>query len=187
VLFSDNFDSQTAGTHTPTNWMRTGGSSGDWTITPDGTQVLAQSGQTSSTPRFQDASGASGAPWSGATSVEARVKLTATGSGNPAAAMICVRYTSTTNYYCAGLVPTGVQILTVVGGGAGANTVFTETVNNTTFYDLKLSVDANNALTATFNGAAAGTYMPAALASGYAAVATISATAEFDNFVVTRP
>jgi hypothetical protein len=186
VLFSDNFDGQPAGTNTPTNWTRSGGSSGDWTITTDGTQVLAQSGATSSTPRFQYASGATGAPWSGATSVEARVKLTASGSGSPAA-LVCVRYTSTTNYYCVALLPTGVQIQTVVGGTAGANTTVTETVTVGTFYDLKLSVDANGLLTASFNGASAGTFMPAALASGYAAVGTLSAKAEFDNFVVTRP
>jgi hypothetical protein len=185
VLFSDNFDSQTAGTMTPTNWTRMGGSMGDWSIATDGTQVLAQSGSLSSTPRFEDASGASGLPWSGATSVAARVKLTATGSGNPAA-LVCVRYTSTTNYYCVGLVPTGVQILTAVGG-TSASGVFPETVTVGTFYDLKLSVDANGLLTASFNGATAGTFMPAALASGHAAVGTISMEAEFDNFVVTRP
>ena len=114
------------------------------------------------------------------------MKLTATGSGSPAA-MICVRYTSTTNYYCVGLVPTGVQILAVVGGAASASNVVTETVTVGTFYDLKLSVDANNVLTATFNGAAAGTLMPAAIANGFAAVGTTSAKAEFDSFVVTRP
>jgi hypothetical protein len=185
VLFSDNFESQTAGTMTPANWTRMGGSMGDWSIATDGTQVLAQSGSLSSTPRFQDASGASGLPWSGATSVAARVKLTATGSGNPAA-LVCVRYTSTTNYYCVGL-PTGVQILTVVGGSANASGVFAETIAMGMFYDLKLSVDASGLLMATFNGAPAGTFMPAALASGYAAVGTISMKAEFDNFVVTRP
>jgi hypothetical protein len=186
VLFSDNFDSQTAGTNTPTNWTRTGGSSGDWSIATDGTQVLAQANSTSSTPRFQSTTGASGAPWSGALSVEARVKLTATGSGTPAA-MICARYTSPTDYYCVALVPTGVQILTVVGGTASASTVVTETVNVGTFYDLKLSVAASGALTATFNGAAAGTLMPAAITNGFAAVGTLSAKAEFDDFVVTRP
>jgi hypothetical protein len=188
VLFSDNFDSQAAGTSAPTNWTRNGGSSGDWSIATDGTQVLAlaQSGSPSSTPRFQYASGASGAPWSGATSVAVRVKITATGSSNPAA-MVCVRYMTTSNYYCAALVPTGVQILTVVGGSANASGVFAETIAMGMFYDLKLSVDASGLLMATFNGAPAGTFMPAALASGYAAVGTISMKAEFDNFVVTRP
>jgi hypothetical protein len=186
VLFSDNFDSQTAGSTTPVNWTRTGGSSGDWSIASDGSQVLEQNGSLSSTPRFEDASGASGAPWSGAASVTARVKLLATGSSNQAA-LVCVRYTSTSSYYCVALVPTGVQIQTVVGGGAGASAVFPETIAVGTFYTLKLGVDVAGLLTASFGGATVGTYTPAALANGFAAVGTASMRAEFDDFVVTRP
>jgi hypothetical protein len=159
---------------------------GDWLIASDGTQVLQQNGATSSTPRAMYASGASGAPWTGATSISARVKLIAAGNGNPAAT-ICLRYTNTSNFYCAALLQNGVQIQTAVGGSGADSATWSSTVAVGTFYDLKLSVDAGGALAASLGGNQLGTFTPAALASGYAALGTESMRASFDNVVVTRP
>jgi hypothetical protein len=187
VLFSDDFEDQTAGSTTPTDWTRSGGSSGDWAIATDGTQVLRQNGATSSTLRTEHTSGASGAPWTGAASASARVKMIATGTSGTPMAMVCVRYADSGNYYCAALVPTGVQIRAVVGGSAAQSAVFPANVAIGTWYDVKISVDAAGLLTATLGSATMGTYDPGNVASGFGAVGTISMEAAFDNFVVTRP
>jgi hypothetical protein len=188
VLFSDDFESNTVGATTANNWSRTGGSSNDWMIATDGTKVLEQANATSSTVRTQSLTGAgsSGAPWSGAISASARVKIIATGSSNQAA-LLCVRFNDPNNRYCGGLVPGGVQILTVVGGTAGGSAVFSATVTTGTFYDLRISVDASNALTVYLGGTQRGTYTPAAMTNGTVAVGTQSIEASFDNISVTRP
>lgn len=186
VIFSDDFEADALGAATPTHWTRSGGSSGDWAIASDTTQVLQQKGSLSSTPRSQYASGATGAPWSGATSVAARVKLIATGSSNQAA-MVCLSYTNSSNYHCAALVPTGVQIQTVVGGTSAASAIWPATVATGTWYDLKIGLDGAGVLGATFGGTLVGTFTPAALANGYAALTTTSMQAAFDNVVVTQP
>ena len=188
VLFSDDFEGDTVGATAATNWSRTGGSSGDWSIATDGTKVLQQDGSTSSTIRIQSLTGAgsSGAPWSGAVSASARVKMIATGSSNQTA-LLCVRYNDTSNRYCGALVPGGVQILTSVGGSAGSSAVFSATVTTGTFYDLRISVDASNTLTVYLGGTMRGTYTPAAMTNGTVAVGTASITAAFDNVSVTRP
>jgi hypothetical protein len=74
-----------------------------------------------------------------------------------------------------------------VGGSAGQSAVFTSTVAIGTWYDLKVSVDAAGLVSASLGGAVVGSYTPAALASGFAAVGTASMRAAFDNVVVTRP
>ena len=186
VLFSDDFEDQTAGSTTPTDWTRSGGSSGDWMIATDGTQVLRQNGATSSTLRTEHTSGASGAPWTGAASASARVKMIAAGSSGQMA-LVCVRYADSSNYYCAALVPNGVQIRAVVGGSPGQSAVFPSNVAIGTWYDLKVSVDAAGLLTAYLGGTMMGTYDPGNVASGFGAIGTISMEAAFDNFVVTRP
>ncbi len=186
VLFSDNFEDQTAGSTEPDDWSRSGGSSGDWMIATDGTQVLRQDGATSSTVRTMHASGASGAPWTGAASAAARVKMIATGSSGQMA-MVCVRYADSSNYYCAALVPNGVQIRAVVAGAASQSAVFTSNVAIGTWYDVKISVDAAGLLTAYLGNTMMGTFDPGNVASGFGAVGTISMRAAFDNFVVTRP
>ncbi|HEY7372819.1 MAG TPA: hypothetical protein VIF57_11705, partial [Polyangia bacterium] len=188
VLYSDTFESDATGATAPNGWSRAGGSSGDWAIASDGTKVLEQNGATSATLRIQSltGAGASGAPWSGALSVSARVKLLATGSSNQAA-LVCVRYNDTSNRYCAALVPNGVQIQTAVGGTAGNSNVFTATVTTETFYDVRLSVDASNLLTVFLGGAQKGTYPPGAMTNGTIAVGTTSTEAAFDDISVTRP
>ena len=180
-MFSDDFEGQTVGSTTPTGWTRAGGSSGDWSIATDTTKVMQQNASTSSTIRMMSA----GPSLSGATSVAARVKLIATGSSNQAA-MVCLRYTSSSNYDCAALTPTGVQIKTVVNGTAGTSAIWSSSVAVGTSYDLKISVDGAGVLSATLGGTVMGTYTPAALASGSAAVATASMKASFDNVVVSQ-
>jgi hypothetical protein len=186
VLYSEDFEGESVGSATAADWSRSGGSSGDWVIATDGTKVIEQNGATSSTVRMQSATGASGAPWSGAISASARVKLLSPGSGSPAA-MVCVRFNDISNRYCGALVPNGVQILTAVGGTAGQSAVFTATVAAGTFYDLRVSVDASNVLTVYLGGTQRGTYTPGVMTNGTVAVGTISTTAAFDNVSVTRP
>ena len=157
-------------------------------IATDGTKVLQQDNATSSTVRIQalTGAGAAGAPWSGALSVSARVKLLMSGSSGQAA-LLCVRYNDTSNRYCAALVPNGVQIQTLVGGSTGGSAVFTATVTTGTFYDLRISVDASNMLTVFLGGTQRGTYMPGAMTNGTVAFGTTSMEAAFDNISVTRP
>ena len=101
---------------------------------------------------MQHATGASGAPWSGATSASARVKIIATGSSNQVA-LLCVRFMDSSNRYCGALTPTGVQIQTAVDGSAGSSArVRRHGATTGTFYDLRISVDASNMLTVFLNG-----------------------------------
>jgi len=188
VLFSDDFENETVDATNPaapSGWSRSGGSSSDWHIATDGTKVLQQDVKLSTTVGIFAATGASG--WSGAVSASARVKMIEAGSSNQVA-LLCVRYNDNSNRYCGALVPGGVQILTVVGGTAGGSNVFSVSgVTPGTFYDLRISVDASNALTVFLNGTQRGTYMPASMTSGTVAVGTASMTAAFDNVTVTRP
>ena len=188
VLYSEDFESESVGATTVAGWSRTGGSGGDWVIATDGTKVLQQNGATSTTVRIQalTGAGASGAPWTGAVTASARVKLIMAGSSGQAA-LLCVRYNDTSNRYCAALVPNGVQIQTSVGGSAGQSAVFTAAVTTGTFYDLRISVDASNLLTVFLGGTSRGTFMPGAMANGTVAIGTASMEAAFDNISVTRP
>ena len=113
--------------------------------------------------------------------------MIATGTSGTPMAMVCVRYADSGNYYCAALVPNGVQIRAVVGGTAAQSAVFTSNVAIGTWYDIKLSVDAAGLLTAYLGSSMMGTYDPGNIASGFGAIGTISMEASFDNFVVTRP
>ena len=136
-------------------------------------------------------SGATGAPWSGATSVTAQAKVLALGSSGTTTALVCVRYAggATGDYQCLGLEPgVGAQILVRNGGTVTSGPVWATTIAVGTYYAVKLSVTAAGALSASIGGTTLGTYTPpTAVASGYAAVATQSAEAAFDNLVVTRP
>jgi hypothetical protein len=150
-------------------------------------RVLAQDGNDSSTIRTQHAEPVLGAPWSGAIIISARVKLLMLGNSNEAA-LVCPRYRDVSNYYCVALVETGVQIQTIVNGGAAQNTISTTTIAIGTSYDVQLRIDASGLLTAFLNGTMRGTFMPPnSLADGFAAVGTKSMLASFDNIVVSRP
>jgi hypothetical protein len=165
-------------------WKRIGGSSGDWTVIKDGSQVFAQTGSTSSTLRVCSAGPVVTVP----ETVTAQVKITALGSSGTTTAMVCVRYPSGggTPYACLALeVGLGAQIR--VGSG-GDGPVWPTTVATGTWYTVKLTVDASNALTAYVDGTMLGVFMPStAITSGVAAIATQSSEAEFDDVVVSEP
>ena len=75
-------------------WTRLGGSAGDFRSSSTGRRRSRRTGRNSTTFRAFYASGAPGAPWSGATTVSAQVKVTAHGSSSPTTALVCVRYTA---------------------------------------------------------------------------------------------
>ena len=56
-----------------------------------------------------------------------------------------------------------------------------------TSYTVKISVDAGGVLGVSLDGTPMGTYTPAALPNGFAAVGTASMQASFDDVVVTQP
>ena len=182
VAFSDDFEADVLGVQA-TGWTRVGGSSGDWVVVADGTQVFAQNHSMSSTLRVCRA----GPTLSTAAAVSAQVKITANGSSGVTTAMVCVRYPAGggTPYACLALeAGVGAQIKT--GGTNGP--VWATTVSIGTWYDAKLEVDASGALTGYLDGALLGTFTPASsIASGSVAIATQSAEAEFDNVVLTTP
>jgi hypothetical protein len=185
VVFSDDFEAD-ALSMLASDWKRVGGSQGDWIVIKDATQVLAQKGSTSSTPRYCYAGPVLTIP----ATVTAKVKITAAGSSGTGTAMVCVRFPSGggTPYACLALeVGAGAQIKT--GGSNGSDgPVWPTTVALGTWYDVKLSVDASGALTAYLDGTMLGVFMPTtAIASGVVALATQSSEAEFDDVVLADP
>jgi hypothetical protein len=184
-VYCDDFEADTVGTQAQ-GWTRIGGSAGDWLVTAAGTKFFSQVGATSSTLRAVLSTGAPTAPWSGATSISADVELTAAGISGQAA-MICPRFVDLSNYYCAALGPTGVQIQTKVGGNALNSAIFPQSINIGSIQQLKLSLSAAGVLSVTLNSSVRGTLTPAALSSGFAALVTTSMEASFDTIVVSQP
>jgi hypothetical protein len=182
VVFSDDFEADPL-SMLPSGWTRVGGSQGDWIVVKDITQVLAQKGSTSSTPRYCYGGPMLNVP----ATVTAKVKLTTTGSSGTTA-MVCVRYPSGggTPYACLALeAGVGAQIKT---GGSNDGPVWPTTVSIGTWYAVKLTVDASGALTAYLDGTMLGVFTPTtAIASGVIAFATQSCEAEFDDVVLTDP
>jgi hypothetical protein len=181
VVYSDDFESDTLAMQA-SGWMRVGGSSGDWVVVVDTTQVFAQNHAMSTTLRVCYAGSALTTP----ATASAKVKITASGSSGTPSAMVCVRYPAGgTPYACLALeAQVGAQIKT--GGTDGP--VWPTTVSVGTWYDVKLTVDASGALTAYLDGTRLGAFAPSpAIPSGSVAVATQSAEAEFDDVVLTTP
>jgi len=175
----------------PAGWTRVGGSAGDWAVRVDGSNVFAQDHALSSTFRVGYASGAPGAPWSGATTVSASVKIIAGGSSGTPTATVCVRYTVAGDFECLavqqGMTP-GLQVQTKVNGTANNGPVWGATINTGTFLSVKLSISAAGALTGSLNGTVLGTFTPTnTVPSGFVAVTTQSAEASFDDVVVSQP
>jgi hypothetical protein len=189
-VYCDNFETDTVGAMAA-GWTREGGSDGDFQVIADATKAFAQNHALSSTFRLCYASGATGAPWSGATSVTAQVKVLSLGSSGTTGAFVCLRYTggSAGDYDCLVLEPgVGAQILVRRAGAVASGPVWTATIAVGTAYVVKLSVNAAGALSASVGGALLGTTTPAtAVANGTVAVATESTEAAFDNLVVTQP
>jgi hypothetical protein len=184
-VYCDDFEADTLGTQA-NGWTRVGGSAGDWAVTAAGTKFFSQVGATSSTFRAAFSSGAPGAPWSGATSVSADVQLNALGISGQAA-LLCVRFVDLSNFYCAALSPTGIQIQTKVGGNTNNSALFAQSINPGSIQQVKLSLSAAGVLSVTLNSSVRGTLTPPALGSGFVAVATTSVEASFDTIVVSQP
>jgi len=190
-IFCDNFEADTVA-QMPAAWSRdNSGSSGDWAVRSDTTKVFAQDHTNSTTFRACYSSGAPGAPWSGATTVSAQVKILLAGSSGATTPMICVRYTVGPGPAdCLALVPgMGAQIQVRTGQTINASNTFSATqlaVGGS--YRARLSIDAAGTLSASVDGVAVGTLTPGTtVASGFVAVATQSAEASFDNIVVSQP
>ena len=189
VVFSDNFESYTIGMQPPT-WTHLGGSTGDYQVVLDGTQVLAQNRTaTGTTYRSCYASGAPGAPWSGPTTISAQVKVTATGT--TPTALLCVRYTAGNAGYCLALLPNmGAQIqIRAADVASSSSPVTAMNIAVGTQYSVLISVDSTGVLSGSVNGTAVGPFTPpgTAITSGFIGVATQMAEATFDNVVVTQP
>ena len=122
---------------------------------------------------------------SGATSMTAQVKLVALGAATSRNGLPPLLEHQ--QLLLRGPRPDRRAIKTMVNGTAAQSAIFAATVATGTWYNLKLSVDASAVLSATLGTTVVGTYTPAALASGSAAVATASMTAEFDSVVYSQP
>jgi len=174
----------------PDDWTRVGGSNKDWEVIADDTQVLAQDGSQSSTFRVAYASGAARL-WSGATTISARVRTILPGTSGAATALLCLRYAAASSAaYCLALIPNlGAQIQQRSGSAVDSSSdLFTVPISSAIWYRARLSIDAAGGLTASLDGVLLGTYTPRTrLSSGYAAVATQSAEAAFDDIVVSLP
>jgi hypothetical protein len=172
----------------PVGWTRVGGSDGDWEVLADTSNVFAQNHASSSTFRLCYASGAVGAPWSGATTVSARVKILSLGSSGTTTAFLCLGYDSGTNYACLALEQAGVQIRMNAGGSPTSGPLWPAALAIGTWYDVKIGTDATGSLSAYLGGSLLGSYTPPnAITSGYVAVATQSSQAAFDTVMVTQP
>jgi hypothetical protein len=187
-VYCDDFESDTVGAMA-VGWTRVGGSSGDWEVRADASKTFAQDHAESSTFRVGYSSGATGAPWSGATTVSATVQVLAFPMSGTPTATVCVRYTVAGDFECLALEPgVGAQAQTKVGGATSNGQVWAATIATGTAVTVSLAINATGTLTASLNGTQLGTFTPAAtIASGFVAVTTQSCEAEFDNIVVTQP
>ncbi len=188
-VYCDNFESYAVGTQPPA-WTRTGGSAGDWAIITDGTQALAQNHAQSSTFRACYSSPGQAAPLTGPTTISAQAKIILNGSSSPTTALVCVRYTTANDADCLALMAgSGAQLQLRSGQTiSSASALFPVTITVGTQYNVRVSVDAAGALSASLDGMMLGPFTPtSAIASGFVGVATQSAEATFDNVVVTQP
>ena len=187
VSYCNDFERDTAGIM-PVGWTRVGGSDGDWQVFFDTSNVFAQNHASSSTFRLCYPNGAPGGPWSGATTVSARVKILAAGSSGTTMAFLCLGYAPGSNYGCLALDPSGARIRMNAGSSSTDGPLWPTAIATGTWYDVKISMDATGALSAYLNGTMLGSYMPpSAIAGGYVAVATQSSQAAFDTVTVTQP
>ena len=189
VSYCNDFERDTVGIM-PLGWTRVGGSDGDWQVFFDTSNVFAQNHASSSTFRLCYPNGAPGAPWSGATTVSARVKILAPGSSGTTTALLCMGYgTGSSNYACLAMVPgSGARIRMNAGGSSTDGPLWSVPIAIGTWYDVKINTDASGALSASLGGTPLGSYMPPTpIAGGNVAVATQSAQAAFDTVIVTQP
>ena len=188
VSYCNDFERDAAGSM-PAGWTRVGGSDGDWQVTFDTSNVFAQNHASSSTFRLCYPNVAPGAPWSGATSVSARVKILAAGSSGISTALLCLGYDSGKNYACLALESgSGARVRMNAGASPIDGPLWPTSIGIGTWYDVRLSMAASGELSAYLGGTLLGSYMPTgAITGGYVAVATQSAQAAFDTVMVTQP
>jgi hypothetical protein len=187
VSYCNDFERDLAGTM-PVGWTRVGGSDGDWQVSFDTSNVFAQDHASSSTFRLCYPSSAAGAPWSGATTVSARVKILMAGSSGTTTALLCLGYSSGSNYACLAMEPSGARIRMNAGGSSTDGPLWPAAITIGSWYDVKITKDAAGALSASIGGTLLGSYTPpSAVGAGYVAVATQSAMAAFDTVTVTQP
>ena len=188
--YCNDFERDLAGSM-PVGWTRVGGSDGDWQVFFDTSNVFAQNHASSSTFRLCYPSGAAGAPWNGATTVSARVKILAPGSSGTTTALLCLGYRAGSggNYACLALEPgAGARIRMNAGGSPTDGPLWPAAIAVGSWYDVKITLDATGGVSAYWNGTLLGSYMPpSAIAGGYVAIATQSAQAAFDTVMVTQP
>jgi hypothetical protein len=187
-VFCEDWESNPLGAGIPFPWTRTGGSVGDWQITMDGTRVVTQAATTASTLRSLYATGAPGAPYSGAMTISARIKLIAAGAVGPVGAQLCVRYVDGSNSACLSLDPTGALFRIRTGGNTDEGGRATFTITADRWYSVRMTVDAaNTLLTGSVDGISFSFATSVTPATGYPAITTQSIEASFDDIVVTRP
>ena len=189
AIFCEDFEDAPLGSSTPAGWTRSGGTITDWLVSTDGTRVFTQLASTSSTSRYQVATGRGSPPppWSGPTTVAATVTRWQNGTGAPAA-LLCVRFKDPGNNYCVALTQFGIQFQTWEGGISYGSQEFQATVPIGAWFRLELSLDSTGTLHAKLDGIEYGTFATTgAVPSGSIAIGTRSTTAKFDNIVVTQP
>ncbi|HET6147393.1 MAG TPA: hypothetical protein VFH68_07645 [Polyangia bacterium] len=185
-VYCDDFEADVVGTMA-NGWTLIGDSTGDWSVVADGGKFFEQIGVVGSALRVSFASGAPGAPWRGAISISADVKIMTPPGLGAQAAMVCPRFVDLDNYYCLALGPNGIQIQTRVNGGASNSAIFGQNITNNSIHQVRLSLSAAGVLAVSLDSSTRGTLTPTALNSGFAAVATQGVAAAFDNIVVTQP
>jgi pectate lyase len=170
TLFSEDFETGTA-----SGWSKSGGS---WSVVTDGSRVYRQS-STGSDAKAQ----AGQLGWSGQT-VQARVKPLAWG-GQDRFAGVLGRAQNMTNYYYLALT-SGNQLVLGRRASGGYTTLASApaTVTTGTWYTLRLEAFGST-LRGYLNGQLAVTATDSTFASGRIGLATLFASAAFDDVVVT--
>ena len=188
VNYCNDFERDTAGAM-PAGWTRVGGSDGDWQVFFDTSNVFAQNHASSSTFRLCYPNVAPGAPWTGAITVSARVKILAAGSSGTSTAFLCLGYDSGRTYACLTLEQgSGMRVRMNAGASPTDGPLWPTAIAIGAWYDVRLSMAASGELSAYLGGTLLGSYTPtSAITGGYVAVATQSSQAAFDTVMVTQP
>ena len=188
ITYCNDFERDTAGAM-PAGWTRVGGSDGDWQVLLDTSNVFAQNHASSSTFRLCYPNVAPGAPWSGATTVSARVKLLAAGSSGVSTALLCLGYDAGRTYACLALEQgSGARIRMNAGASPVDGPLWPTAIAIGVWYDVRLGMAPSGELSAYLGGTLLGSYTPTSMITGgYVAVATQSSQAAFDTVMVTQP
>jgi len=156
-------------------WSKSGGT---WSIVADGSQTVRQTAADSANARFF--AGDSG--WTDYT-VSARVKPISFGSGGFAG--LLARAKSATTFYRLALLPGNqVQLQAVNSGSVTVLATAARTVATGTWYTLSLTVTGTT-ITGSVNGTAVGSGTSSVAATGRIGLQTGSASAGFDDVMVT--